>query len=913
MQSQRETQSASDTSQGSLFSAKEGVTLIAQQGDLTVQGSTVQSAQGTIGLKAAGDISITASRDVHDFSQQGSSSSSGFMSSSQSAYQKEEHSSTANGSLLSGQEVILQSGRDINVMGSDIVASDDVSLTAGNNITLGTAENTMQSSSASQSKKSGLSGTGGIGVSYGTNSLNMTDTENSVTSSGSTVGSTQGNVTLNAGNNLTVKGSDVLAGKDINLTAKEVNILAADNQSVQTHTVEQKQTGFTLALSGAVGSALNTAVSNANDATTASTGRLAALDGMKSALGGVQAYQAGELGAAEGKDPENLFGLNLSYGSQSSKSEQTQTSSQSQGSSLTAGGNLNIHATDTDINVQGSQLQAGKDIALIANRDVNLWSGVNTSELDGSNESHGSSMGVGFNIGEGKSGLTVNASANKGSGSENGNGLTHTETTVSAGNNLSIVSGRDTTLTGAQVSGDKVVMDVGRNLTLTSEQDSDNYDSKQQNASGGVSGGVGSFSASANLSQDKMHSTYDWVVEQTGIFAGKGGFDITVGEHTQLNGAVIGSTADASKNKLDTGTLGFSDIENKADYNVEHLSTGISTSGSIGEQFAGNMGSMLLVGVNGNGSDSSTTKSAVSDGSIIIRDQDNQKQDVADLSRDVEHANQTLSPIFDKEREQQRLQEAQKIGEIGSQVMDIIRTQGKIEATNAANEKMEHVTPEERADAKAKWEAAHPGKPVTDKDIDGQVYQTAYDKAFNASDYGTGGKFQQAAQAATAAIQGLAGGDLAKAIAGGSAPYLANIIAKTTEDGPERLMAHAVVNAVLASVQGNSAIAGAAGAVTAEVMAGIARDMYGKPVSELSEEQKQTISALSTLAAGLAGGLTGDSSADAVAGAQAGKTTVENNYLSFDEARAFDKEMTACKASGALLNKSDSDKSSPRH
>jgi len=93
-------------------------------------------------------------------------------------------------------------------------------------------------------------------------------------------------------------------------------------------------------------------------------------------------------------------------------------------------------------------------------------------------------------------------------------------------------------------------------------------------------------------------------------------------------------------------------------------------------------------------------------------------------------------------------------------------------------------------------------------------------------------------------------------------------------------MAHAVVNAVLASVQGNSAIAGAAGAVTAEVMAGIARDMYGKPVSELSEEQKQTISALSTLAAGLAGGLTGDSSADAIAGAKAGQTTVENNSMS---------------------------------
>ena len=82
-----------------------------------------------------------------------------------------------------------------------------------------------------------------------------------------------------------------------------------------------------------------------------------------------------------------------------------------------------------------------------------------------------------------------------------------------------------------------------------------------------------------------MHSNYDSVVEQTGIFAGKGGFDVTVGEHTQLNGAVIGSTAPADNNKLDTGTLGFSDIHNQADYKVEHQSIGISTGGSINQIF----------------------------------------------------------------------------------------------------------------------------------------------------------------------------------------------------------------------------------------------------------------------------------------------------------------------------------------
>lgn len=881
-QSQRQTESASDTALGSVFSAKDGVTVVAKQGDITLQGSTLQSEAGTIGLNAAGDISLNASRDEQHLMQQGSSSSKGFLSSSQNAYQREEHSSTANGSLLSGQAVILQSGKDINVMGSNIVASEDITLTAGNDITLGTVENHYQASAASQSKKSGFSGTGGIGFSYGTNSLKITDSENTVSQVGSTVGSTQGNVTLNAGNHVTVQGSDVLAAKDINLTGKNVDILAAENQSSQTHSLEQKQSGLTLALSGSVGSAANTAVTTANQAGKESSGRLATLQGMKAALSGVEAAQGGVLATTDAQN-QNAIGVSLSYGSQSFKSEQASSQTQSQGSTLTAGNSLNIHATGSDINVQGSQLQAGKDITLNAARDVNLVSAENSQQLEGKNESKGGSIGVGIGAGQGGWGISVSASVNKGTGSESGNGLTHTETTLNAGNNLTITSGRDTTLTGAQVSGDKVTMDVGRNLTLTSEQDSDNYDAKQQNASAGGSFTFGSMSGSGsvNLSRDKMHSNYDSVQEQTGIFAGQGGVDITVGEHTQLNGAVIGSTASADKNTLDTGTLGFSDIENKADYQVEHQSVGISSGGSIGGQFAGNMANGLLTGVNGSGSARSTTQSAVSEGTIIIRDPANQQQDVADLSRDVEHANQTLSPIFDKEKEQNRLREAQLIGEIGGQVADIARTQGDINGLTAAQAKWgplkENATEKERKEYMA-------------------MLRNSDEYKAEMQQYGTGSALQQGIQAATAAVQGLAGGDLVKALAGGSAPYLATIIAQTTEEGTSRLMAHAVVNAVLAAAQGNNALAGAAGAVSGEVMAQLVMEaLYpGKNVSELSESEKQTISMLGTLAAGLAGGLIGDSNTDTLTAAQAGKTAVENNYLSNAQQAQKNKELEEC-------------------
>ncbi|TQI81349.1 hemagglutinin-like protein [Serratia fonticola] len=75
-------------------------------------------------------------------------------------------------------------------------------------------------------------------------------------------------------------------------------------------------------------------------------------------------------------------------------------------------------------------------------KDINLNAAQNTQTVDGKNESHGSSVGVGVNFGQGKNGLTLNASVNKGKGSESGNMLTHTETTLNAGNNLNITSAR---------------------------------------------------------------------------------------------------------------------------------------------------------------------------------------------------------------------------------------------------------------------------------------------------------------------------------------------------------------------------------------------------------------------------------------------------------------------------------------
>ncbi|EGO4256431.1 Contact-dependent inhibitor A, partial [Escherichia coli] len=525
-----------------------------------------------------------------------------------------------------------------------------------------------------------------------------------------------------------------------------------------------------------------------------------------------------------------------------------------------------------DIVIAGSQLKAGGNTSLDAANDVLLSGAANTQKTTGRNSSSGGGVGVSIGAGGNGAGISVFASVNAAKGSEKGNGTEWTETTTDSGKTVTINSGRDTVLNGAQVNGNRIIADVGHDLLISSQQDTSKYDSKQTSVAAGGSFTFGSMTGSGYIaaSRDKMKSRFDSVAEQTGMFSGDGGFDITVGNHTQLDGAVIASTATADKNSLDTGTLGFSDIHNEADYKVSHSGISLSGGGSFGDKFQGNMpGGMISAGGH-SGHAEGTTQAAVADGTITIRDRDNQKQNLANLSRDPAHANDSISPIFDKEKEQRRLQTVGLISDIGSQVADIARTQGELNALKAAQDKYGPVP----ADATEEQRQAYLAKLR-----DTPEYKKEQEK------YGTGSDMQRGIQAATAALQGLVGGNMAGALAGASAPELANIIghhAGIDDNTAAKAIAHAILGGVTAALQGNSAAAGAIGAGTGEVIASaIAKSLYpGVDPSKLTEDQKQTVSTLATLSAGMAGGIASGDVAGAAAGAGAGKNVVENNALS---------------------------------
>ncbi|EOK2143914.1 contact-dependent inhibition effector tRNA nuclease [Escherichia coli] len=857
--------------------ASGGDTTVNAGRDITAVASSV-TATGNISVNAGRDVALTTATESDYHYLETKKKSGGFLSKKTTHTISEDSASREAGSLLSGNRVTVNAGDNLTVEGSDVVADRDVSLAAGNHVDVLAATSTDTSWRFKETKKSGLMGTGGIGFTIGSSKTTHDRREAGTTQSqsASTIGSTAGNVSITAGKQAHISGSDVIANRDISITGDSVVVDPGHDRRTVDEKFEQKKSGLTVALSGTVGSAINNAVTSAQETKESSDSRLKALQATKTALSGVQAGQAATMASATG-DP-NAAGVSLSLTTQKSKSQQHSESDTVSGSTLNAGNNLSVVATGKnrgdnrgDIVIAGSQLKAGGNTSLDAANDILLSGAANTQKTTGRNSSSGGGVGVSIGAGKG-AGISAFASVNAAKGREKGNGTEWTETTTDSGKTVTINSGRDTVLNGAQVNGNRIIADVGHDLLISSQQDTSKYDSKQTSVAAGGSFTFGSMTGSGYIaaSRDKMKSRFDSVAEQTGMFSGDGGFDITVGNHTQLDGAVIASTATADKNSLDTGTLGFSDIHNEADYKVSHSGISLSGGGSFGDKFQGNMpGGMISAGGH-SGHAEGTTQAAVADGTITIRDRDNQKQNLANLSRDPAHANDSISPIFDKEKEQRRLQTVGLISDIGSQVADIARTQGELNALKAAQDKYGPVP----ADATEEQRQAYLAKLR-----DTPEYKKEQEK------YGTGSDMQRGIQAATAALQGLVGGNMAGALAGASAPELANIIghhAGIDDNTAAKAIAHAILGGVTAALQGNSAAAGAIGAGTGEVIASaIAKSLYpGVDPSKLTEDQKQTVSTLATLSAGMAGGIASGDVAGAAAGAGAGKNVVENNALS---------------------------------
>lgn len=193
---------AQATAQTPAPSSSNGVTDTRPQavGDITLQSAHISSKGGAIAVQASGDVNLLGSDEQHHSYQQTRVASSGLLSSTTTTTRDETNRSLAVGSSLDGNSISIQSGKDINVVGSDVVATQNVTLNAGNNLNIIAAQNSQTSSTYKDQQTSGLYGNGGASVSLGKKQQTDTQTTTSTTHNASTVGSINGNVSLTAGN-----------------------------------------------------------------------------------------------------------------------------------------------------------------------------------------------------------------------------------------------------------------------------------------------------------------------------------------------------------------------------------------------------------------------------------------------------------------------------------------------------------------------------------------------------------------------------------------------------------------------------------------------------------------------------------------------------------------------------------------
>ncbi len=702
--------------------------------DFNATAANVTSENGAINVTAIKDINIAEGRETSNFDTARKVKKSGTFSSKTKTQRDIFESDNSISSNFSADNITLQAGSDLNVRGSNIVSDNGTTLNANNNINITSAQNTAYELHERKTKSSGLSSSG-ASVSLGTSKLSTKQTTNSTSQTGSTVGSVAGDVNVTTGKVYTQTASDVLTpAGDININAQQVSITSAQNTSQTVQETKFKQSGLTLAISNPVISAIQTAQQVRQAASQTSDSRMQALAAGTTALAVMNASdtlgkvdQYGNVPTAGNTGPNDMtnvreanavdqvggINISLSIGTSKSSSKTTQTSSTAQSSTLNAGGDITITATgaaqDSDINIIGSQVKASDDVMLKADDQINLLAAQNTDTLTGKNKSSSASLGVSVGT---TSGFAVTASASQGKGKTNGNGSTWTETIVQSGNQagdkVTLESGTDTTLKGAQVKGNQVVASVGTsgtgNFNIESLQDTNQYKDKQKSAGLSVSIpiGAGSYGGSISASSSKTKSNYASVNEQSGIMAGDGGFQVNVNGNTNLTGAVIASTEQAvkdNKNSLTTQTLTTSNIENSAEYSAKGLS--ISAGVGLNQQPDGtgykNSPTASAGSANLSDESNSVTVSGIGGGVVNITDNTTQQiktgkdtaTTLAALNRDVQtqlsydaqgstsaiamdslgnNLAGTLTPIFDKEQIQRELNAQIQITQAFSQV-----------------------------------------------------------------------------------------------------------------------------------------------------------------------------------------------------------------------------------------------------
>ncbi|SFF78764.1 Haemagluttinin repeat-containing protein, partial [Duganella sp. CF458] len=774
-------------------------------------------------------------------------------------------------------------------------------INAARDLTITSAQDTLHNANQSNNKAIGKVVISDTERFSGYHNEKHKDNSDQVTQVASNVSSLKGDVNLSAGQKYTQASSNVLAGNDVNITAKTIDISALQN----TGSHQESNSDLKIGTFARISSPLIDLVNNV-EAARKSDDRLKAMQGMAAAANGYQAASAASAflgGPGSGVLVKGEAGIGFASSSNSSNGND----STAQGSTINGGRNVTLTATGGDIHATGATLNAGKTLSLDAAQNIVLDASQSTLHSDGKNKSSGVEAGVGFQVGA-QTGVYVYAAANMGKGHNKSDSTVNNNTELKA-ETINISSKGDTTLKGATATANTINTDVGGKLAIESVQDTSEFDSKQTNTGVRVQVGFGVWSANGNLSQQNGKGTYAGVEQQSGLFAGDGGYHVKA-DTIDLKGGAIAST-NAAASELTTNKLTTSNIENKMTYSASNVSMagGVSGSSEFGAKnedgstktwseqkqlFGTSKGGNTTPGLPmlEKGSDSSTTYATITDGKITIGGVTTNSVKDLGINTDASKANTSLDKLPDLQKllkDQQAMSAAAGtvIATTKQVASDIATEANKAEATAQKTLNNPNSTDEQRAEAERTIDAAR------------QVQ----------AEWGVGGDKSRALNVVTGILVGsVAGQGGAQIAANAAAPYAAaEIGAYFKKEGNENQtlqdLSHAVLGAVLAVANNSSAaggaLAGGGGELAAQVLT---KELYPQAFDangvlqrdKLTPEQASNISALSSAIGALMSGAAGGGILDAAVGSHVATNAVENNHLSRKQMDEKDKELALC-------------------
>ena len=832
---------------------------------------------------AENDLVLNGAKESRDF-EEFHKTKSGSLARTTKTSLDQQQSVTQVGTQVSGKDVVLSAGHDVKAKGIQAIAENNLHIQAGHDVDIAADTNHFKNKRVETKKTRGVFTDGGIGFTVGSKSEKHDyETEGWTQSDArSTLGSMNGNIRVSAGNHTNVLGTDMITPNTnrIDIEGAAVKVEAGKDIIERKEGHEYKQSGVTIALSTPVTDMAQAAYNSVNRSQQVTNGKLKALYAVKAAeevgmasqnVGKVaetlDALRAGNM-QNTGTTSSPSMKISLGYGSQK-QTQSSESQSISHQKSTVSTGTFNVKARDEKLSFEGVDANA-KLMALSGKKGIEIKGVKDEEHQRTENKSAGGSVGVFVGTNGNSYGVGIEGSVNVAKGKSNSDSERWQNSHLQADKLITNSEAGNLSLDAANLNAKRWEADI-QNLTITSRQDTEKYESKQTSASasGSVAQGSGG-GASVSASYNKAKVDYAQVNEQAGIRVGEDGMDAHIHNHTQLNGAIIESDAEASKNRFKTKSLTHTDIENKSEIKTESASMGAGTGGINPMQAISS--TLSLLG-NTNESARSTTQSAISD-NIQIDTETPEK--LTALSRDTQNANQRVEKQ-DLQKVQERQEMAKVIGDITNNAISIA-TYNEREKINKLS--LEKFKAEEKY-GKASKQAQEIGKQITaiQNDIDGT--------------YGIGSKTGMAIRAVTAALQAAAQNDTAGSLVALASPYLNKTIHEmtagdTAKDKATNLMAHALLSAVEFQVTGKDPLTGAIAGVTGEVTAEIIARAYGKPVSELTANEKENISTLSQLAGGLAAALTakangttteqGGSFLAATSGAETAKRAVENNF-----------------------------------